>query len=226
MSNGGATFHEDGYALLPSVMDDDYCANLARNVDGMAVNGAGARRLLEQPWCVAAARELRINAHVRSVLPVDSVAVQCTYFQKSTGQNWLVALHQDLSIPVSARIADEACSGWSEKEGILFVQPPIEVLEQLVAVRVHLDANTASNGPLRIVPGSHRSGRLTPQEIQSHRLRSGEVECLAPASAAVAMRPLLLHASSKAQVPALRRVLHFVFGPPTLPCGLEWKHAV
>jgi hypothetical protein len=40
------------------------------------------------------------------------------------------------------------------------------------------------------------------------------------------MRPLLLHASSKATSPVPRRVLHFVFGPPTLPLGLEWRWAV
>jgi hypothetical protein len=38
----------------------------------------------------------------------------------------------------------------------------------------------------------------------------------------MAMRPLLLHASSKATGSSRRRVLHFLFGPPALPFGLEW----
>jgi hypothetical protein len=42
----------------------------------------------------------------------------------------------------------------------------------------------------------------------------------------VLMRPLLLHASSKAQTPSRRRVVHILFGPRTLPHGLEWDHAV
>jgi hypothetical protein len=40
------------------------------------------------------------------------------------------------------------------------------------------------------------------------------------------MRPLLLHASSKATSLTPRRVLHFLFGPPSLPLGLEWQWAV
>jgi hypothetical protein len=43
---------------------------------------------------------------------------------------------------------------------------------------------------------------------------------------ALAMRPLILHASSKATSLASRRVLHFVFGPPKLPLGLEWRWAI
>jgi hypothetical protein len=39
------------------------------------------------------------------------------------------------------------------------------------------------------------------------------------------MRPLLLHASSEAAHDP-RRVLHFVFGRPKLPLGLEWRWAV
>jgi hypothetical protein len=40
------------------------------------------------------------------------------------------------------------------------------------------------------------------------------------------MRPLLLHASSKASGSSLRRVLHFLFGPRDLPHGLRWQHAI
>jgi hypothetical protein len=37
------------------------------------------------------------------------------------------------------------------------------------------------------------------------------------------MRPLLLHASSKASVDLPRRVLHFVFGPSRPAKGLSWR---
>lgn len=39
------------------------------------------------------------------------------------------------------------------------------------------------------------------------------------------MRPLLLHASSKATGRSRRRVLHFVYGPAQLPSGLRWHEA-
>jgi hypothetical protein len=53
----------------------------------------------------------------------------------------------------------------------------------------------------------------------------GEVACLAPRRGLLAMRPLILHASSKSTSDAPRRVLHYVFGPAVLPWGLRWKHA-
>jgi hypothetical protein len=46
-----------------------------------------------------------------------------------------------------------------------------------------------------------------------------------PRARAMLMQPLLLHASSKATGTSRRRVLHFLFGPPALPCGLAWPHA-
>jgi ectoine hydroxylase-related dioxygenase (phytanoyl-CoA dioxygenase family) len=226
MERLGARFKEDGYAVLPDVLSDGELGELSRRAVSIDADGVGTRRLLEQPWCVAAARALRSKSCMTGILQADAVAVQCTYFDKSANHNWLVALHQDLSIPVSTRVSDPSCTRWSEKEGTLFVQPPVDVLEQLVAIRVHLDDNTPSNGPLRVVPGSHRSGRVSPEQAQLHRLRLGERECLSAAGSVVAMRPLILHASSKASEPAKRRVFHFVFGPLALPGGLGWKHAV
>jgi hypothetical protein len=51
---------------------------------------------------------------------------------------------------------------------------------------------------------------------------------MVPASAtdALLMKPLILHASSKATSGARRRVLHFVYGPKVLPFGLRWQHAI
>ncbi len=54
----------------------------------------------------------------------------------------------------------------------------------------------------------------------------GEVTAVVKRGGVLAMRPLLLHASSKALAPSFRRVLHFVFGPPTLPLGLRWGLSV
>jgi len=150
------------------------------------------------------------------------VCAQCTLFDKNPDRNWLVTLHQDLSIPVRQRIDSDACSGWSTKDGMLFVQPPVEVLESLVAIRVHLDASTSENGPLRIVPGSHRHGRLDDAGEARARAAAAEAEVLVGRGGVIAMSPLVLHASSKSRGPAPRRVLHFVFGPRKLPFGLEW----
>jgi ectoine hydroxylase-related dioxygenase (phytanoyl-CoA dioxygenase family) len=154
---------------------------------------------------------------------IDVRAVQCTLFAKSEAKNWLVALHQDLSIPVAERVESPLCSGWAEKEGEIFVQPPIMVLDKLVAVRLHLDDCDEQNGALRVVPGSHRHGRLSMNEARKMRDRLGERSVPVPRGGVMVMKPLLLHASSKAMNASPRRVLHFVYGPPALPEGLGWS---
>jgi ectoine hydroxylase-related dioxygenase (phytanoyl-CoA dioxygenase family) len=226
MIDGVANFAVDGFAVVPDVVSAAQCDTVAAHPVLAASDAPGTRSLLLMPWCAALVQAIRNNKVVRSLLPENPVAVQCTYFEKSASQNWLVAVHQDLSIPVRERIDAAACSAWSEKEGVLFVQPPATVLENIVAVRLHLGDSTLSNGPLRVVPGSHRRGRLTSPQARAARDESGEIPCPVPKGGTLIMRPLLLHASSKAQVGAPRRVLHFVFGTPALPLGLNWHTAV
>jgi hypothetical protein len=225
MQDIAATFEANGFAVAPRVLSDAQCAELEACVSAVDLQGAGTRELLSFEWAQRFARQLRDLPAIAALLGDSRTAIQCTYFAKVSSRNWLVALHQDLSIPVAARAADAPCKAWSEKEGTWFCQPPADFLAQLVAVRVHLDDSTEANGPLRVVPGSHRLGRIASQEVAAHRRRLGEVACVAPRRSLVAMRPLLLHASSKSASEAPRRVLHYVFGPPELPWGLRWKHA-
>ena len=117
-------------------------------------------------------------------------------------------------------------TGWSEKEGDIFVQPPREVLESVTAVRIHIDPCPVESGALRVVPESHLWGVLAPLEAKRLRDRFGEKAVPSPRGGALILKPLLLHASSKAQVALQRRVMHFVFGPRVLPFGLEWQHAI
>jgi ectoine hydroxylase-related dioxygenase (phytanoyl-CoA dioxygenase family) len=84
-------------------------------------------------------------------------------------------------------------------------------LAQVVALRLHLDDSRADNGPLRVLPGTHTLGLLTESEIA--RLTTGvpAVDCTVPAGCVVVMRPLIVHASSKAESDLPRRVLHIEY---------------
>ncbi len=113
----------------------------------------------------------------------------------------------------------------TRKDGALFVQPPSTVLENLVALRFHIDECGAEDGALKLVPGSHRLGRVSDADKARLRDELGEVIGAVEKGGAMAMSPLLLHASSKATGGSRRRVLHFMFGPPALPYGLEWPQA-
>jgi Phytanoyl-CoA dioxygenase (PhyH) len=211
-----------GYEIIPYVLAEPECRLLAEQVRSCGVARAGARNLLMHQWCRELALRLKRHFGIERRLPPDAVAVQCTLFDKSEERNWRVTLHQDLSVPVRERVDSEACRGWSHKDGMIFVQPPMSVLEGLLAARLHLDDCAEGNGALRVVPGSHRYGRLSVKGIEAFRMSHGEVVCTVPRGGVMLMRPLLLHASSKAIEPGPRRVLHFVFGRPALPEGLRW----
>lgn len=215
-----ATFARDGFALFDQVLTRDQCVFAAQQVQ---VGAAGTRCLLAQPWCAALAVQLRAHPALAAIIGADLLAVQCTYFEKSADRNWLVPIHQDLSIPVAARVDEPSLSGWSRKEGTQFVRAPLAVLSQLVAIRVHLDDCGPDDGPLRVVAASHLGGVVGDADAAAIRLAQGETVCVARAGDALVLRPLLLHASSKGSGSSLRRVLHFVFGPPILPHGLRWS---
>ena len=187
---------------------------------------AGSRNLLEQDWCAALVSPIRSQLQSIGLLLSGAVAVQCTLFRKTADCNWKVPYHQDLSIPVAARVEHPELSGWSMKEDGHYVQPPADVLDTLLAVRLHLDPSGSDEGALRVVPGSHRLGRLSAHRIATTDKRESEVVCMADAGDLLLMRPLLLHASSKAERPNGRRVLHFLFAPRHPGCGLQWRIVV
>lgn len=220
-----AQFEVDGAIRLESGLPRDLLATLP--VDDALEHGlAGARDLLSQHWCAELVAPIRHRLHAAGVLAAEGVAVQCTLFRKTDACNWKVPYHQDLSIPVARRVDDPALSGWSSKPDGLYVQPPEALLSDLLAARLHLDACGEDDGPLRIVPGSHRAGRLPSSAIADIPKSSRERHCVAAPGDLWLMRPMLLHASSRALRPNGRRVLHFLFAPPDPGHGLQWRVAV
>jgi hypothetical protein len=219
-------FATHGFVLVPEVLGLDECKAIAAHTVSASAGSVGSRCLLPLAWCQVLAKYLRRHPLLTAFIPSDFVAAQCTYFEKSRSRNWLVPVHQDLSIPVAERVDHPALRGWSAKEGSLFVQAPVELLARLVAVRLHIDNCAVNDGPLRVVAGSHLQGQVGPEAAAGARRAHGEVVCPGPRGSALVMRPLLLHASSKASGTSMRRVLHLLFGPSELPHGLRWQHAV
>jgi len=156
MSSGALIRPEKvGFTVIPGLLYAGEVREIVHQLERLGPESAGTRRLLNERWCRELGRRLAHASRLSNLIPNDACAVQCTYFTKSPSHNWLVTLHQDLSVPVADRIDIEHCSGWSRKEGGLFVQPPISLLEEILAVRVHLDDSNDENGALRVVPGSH-----------------------------------------------------------------------
>lgn len=211
-----------GFACVKAILSSSECAELGERLAG-AIRGPGMRELITQRWCSALADQLRHHPALAPTIGSDAVAMQCLFFEKSADHNWLVAVHQDLVFPVQERVAHLDWRAWSVKDGTTYVQPPVDVLTQLVAVRLHLDPCGLEDGPLWVVPGTHCEGIIAP--ALAVELRHHERPCPMQQGDALLMRPLLLHRSSKATGQSRRRVLHVVFGPRHLPHGLRWRHS-
>ena len=92
----------------------------------------------------------------------------------------------------------------------------------MLTVRIHLDDTHESNGALRVLPGTHRYGRLDAGQIEYWKERQTAVTCAVKRGGVLVMRPLLLHSSMQAVDPLHRRVLHFEYSPDDLPGRLKW----
>jgi ectoine hydroxylase-related dioxygenase (phytanoyl-CoA dioxygenase family) len=183
----------------------------------------GIRNVLRGvPEALALAASPAVRGLAERVLGPACFAVRGILFDKTPAANWKVVWHQDLTIAVASRQEAVGFGPWTIKEGVLHVQAPTELLERMVALRIHLDDCTSENGPLRVIPGSHLSGRLTAQGIEAWRKRVPDQECMAAAGDVILMRPLLLHASATAIRPRRRRVLHLEFAAEDLQSNLEW----
>jgi ectoine hydroxylase-related dioxygenase (phytanoyl-CoA dioxygenase family) len=225
-------FDRLGFAILPNILATDLIESLGRAIDEAGDGQAILRRegtlygMRDALRSLPEIRELANSAElldlVRPVLGSDAFAVRGLLFDKTPGANWGVPWHQDLTIAVKERVEVVGFGPWTVKAGVTHVRPPVEVLEGMVTLRVHLDSCDALSGPLRVLPASHSLGRLGAEATRIRLERDAAVECLVEAGGVVMMRPLLLHASSAAISPSRRRVIHLEYAAAPLPGGLEW----
>jgi ectoine hydroxylase-related dioxygenase (phytanoyl-CoA dioxygenase family) len=151
--------------------------------------------------------------------------VRGIFFDKTPEANWKVAWHQDLTIAVRDKKEIAGFKGWSRKAGITHVQPPTWVLQKMLTLRLHLDDATEESGALKVIPGSHKHGRLSSTDIARVRRETPLVICPVKIGGVLAMRPLLLHSSSVSSASLHRRVIHLEFSAINLPGGLEWQRS-
>jgi len=225
-------FERDGFTIVPGVVDrlavGELLDALSALVPGGAALGRGGRvyasrdLLGASPRVRALAASAATRTLVEPVLGPNAFAVRGLLFDKTPEANWMVPWHQDLTVAVKARADAPGFGPWTVKTGVPHVQPPADVLGRMVSVRVHLDDCRAGCGPLRVVPGSHRQGRLNVEQTRAWLERVAPVACPVPQGGALVMRPLILHASSASDDPGHRRVIHLEYAADPLPSGVEW----
>lgn len=225
----------DGFAILETLIHSTTLDRIEKElqhieVDHLASQRAGKafglRNLMSSvPLTRDLANSETLRSLVEPVLGRSAQVVRTIYFDKHKDANWKVAWHQDLTIAVREKVDVEGFRAWSIKAGITHVQPPVSVLEQMLTLRVHLDDTGEANGALRVLPGTHRYGRLEPDQIQYWKQREQLVTCSVRRGGVLTMRPLLLHSSLPSLNPTHRRVLHFEYASIDLPTRLQWFEA-
>lgn len=148
--------------------------------------------------------------------------VRVILFDKSPENNWMVPWHQDQTVAVSKKFECQNWGPWSIKDDVYHVQPPIDVLLDMITFRIHIDETNIDNGCLRVIPGSHQLGLLSTDEIQKFTKSASAVNCEGKEGALIVMRPHLLHASHKAKNKKIRRIIHIEYSSYPLPKGINW----
>ncbi len=158
---------------------------------------------------------------IKSIIGENVFVIKSIYFDKPEKSNWFVSYHQDLTISVNKKADIPGYSQWTKKQNQSAVQPPLEVLDSIYTIRIHLDDTDENNGALKIIPGSHRKGIYRPETIDW--TAEQEAICSVPKGGVMFMRPLLLHSSSRATNNKQRRVIHLEFSNTELAPELQWE---
>jgi Phytanoyl-CoA dioxygenase (PhyH) len=187
-----ADFAARGVAMFEYVLTDADLAAMDAAFPVLPDRTAGARGEAFQPafrdWLAGHTGLIELAGRL---LGAPARLSRMQVFNKSGAANWFVPWHQDRAEDGQDR--------------------PVAALERTVALRIHLDDCDENCGPLEVVPGSHVHGRLEAGAISDHVAAASPLLCLAVRGDILAMRPLLIHRSQRAKVPAARRVIHVEF---------------
>ena len=204
---------EQGFAIIPNVLGrthvDALLAELSRTE--LPRSKAGIRHALGLPEVARIASTAPLLRIAKEALGSDAFPFRATLFDKSPTANWLVVWHQDTALPLRERRETPGWGPWSIKDGVNYAHAPATALSQVLALRVHLDDSTAENGPLRVLARTHTLGVLTDEALYDLSARIASVDCLVLSGGVLAMKPLIVHASSKSQSEIPRRVLHIEY---------------
>lgn len=232
-----AQIERDGFALLPQVFTPGEVDRLVvemtaamarRDRDGESIRSRGgavyaARNVLD--WYPAARevwRRAPLTPLLKQVLGPAYGLVRALFFDKPPDRAWSLPWHKDMTIAVADNRLESTCfSRPTHKAGVPHVEAPESLLQRMLTLRIHLDEVTDENGPLRVLPGSHREGKGEGRDFETDAART----ILAGRGDVLAMRPLVTHASglSAPETQRHRRILHLEFAAdPSLPDGYCW----
>ena len=216
---------QQGFEIIPELFDRESMSSAIESLGKMPLRPgrAGARNALR----VESVRDLAVDSRLikiaSSLLGGNAAPFRATFFDKSAEANWLVVWHQDTALPLRERRDAKGWGPWSVKEGVICAHAPVSTLEQVLAIRIHLDDSDEQNGSLRVLPQTHTLGVLSDDAIHDLSEKIPPVDCFVRAGGVLIMKPLLIHSSSKAKSENChRRVLHVEYAASmSFPDGIE-----
>lgn len=222
------TLAQNGVAIAPQIFSSTEIQTLI-NVTETLVNSNspyGIRNILDKSPIIKklVSSDTLLNL-VKPVLGNKIQIVRAIYFDKVPKANWYVTWHQDVTIAVLEKYEVSGYSAWSYKENIWHVQPPVNILENMLTLRIHLDKANEDNGVLEVIYGSHKMGRLDQTQEEKILKENDPSLCICEAGDILLMHPLILHASKKSKNPLHRRVIHIEYAGIELDKPLQWIYS-
>ena len=225
---------QDGFAFVRSVFNYSEITELisdlantfkAHDTEAIRRSAEGhvfaARNLLEL-WTKARTcwRQPRLIDALNQLLGCNCGLLRGLFFDKPPERTWSLPWHKDMTIAVRDNsLASRQYSKPTSKCGVPHIEAPVDVLNQMLTLRIFLDSASEENGALVVIPGSHRQGKNIVEDDSHAKTLSGA------AGDVLLIRPLVTHcsASSQSGTTQHRRVVHLEFSACSeLPAGFVW----
>ncbi|SMC42603.1 phytanoyl-CoA dioxygenase family protein [Moheibacter sediminis] len=224
-------FSENGFALIDNIYSEEEINSILHEIENADSQNDTFRKssdlfairqiLKEIPEISPIIFNENLKNLIREFIGNDFFIVKSIYFDKPETSNWYVAYHQDLTISVDKKVELENFNFWTKKQNQFAVQPPIEILKNIVTIRIHLDETNEENGALKVIPKSH-SKKIYRTKTTDWSAEK-EVSCNVLRGGIMFMKPLLLHSSSRTTNNQKRRVIHIELSNFDLPNEINWS---
>ena len=212
---------DDGVIIVERVVSESLLQTLRGHFSQIAIERPGARGFdLSHEILAPISGKLASLASFLASRPMNPVRV--LFFDKTPDSNWSVPWHQDRTIAVEQRHDVFGFGPWSVKNGIAHVEPPVEVLEDMLTLRLFVDDCDTDNGPLEVARGSHRVGRIAANRVKEVAARSDIFVGTGHAGDVLAMKLLAIHCSKRSAAVDHRRVIHVDYASRDLAPPLQW----
>lgn len=218
-------FEEDGFEIINHVFSEKEIQAINHFLKTKNIKEVfGMRSFLKTfPEITSLVFNQNIVSIINSI-EKESKVIKSIYFNKPPSANWIVNWHQDLTINVSGKSSDKAFKNWRFLKERTIVQPPLEILENIFTIRIHLDHCTQQNGALQVISKSHQNGVINLSN-KIAQLNQAKKICEVKKGGILVMKPLLFHSSKRTENHQNRRVIHIEFSNKNLPNGMKWLEA-